>query len=109
MIVVKDIYKRFGDVEVLKGISTSFEEGKTSLIIGQSGAGKTVFLKSLLGLHVPEEGSIEYNGKINTQMDLDQKREFRQDLGMVFQEITVRIIRRYAKKSSYCKINSNET
>ena len=85
MIVVKDIHKRFGEVEVLKGISTTFEEGKTSLIIGQSGAGKTVFLKSLLGLHTPEEGIIEYNGIVNTSMDIDEKREFRQDLGMVFQ------------------------
>jgi len=85
MIVVNDIHKSFGDVEVLKGISVQFEEGKTSLIIGQSGAGKTVFLKSLLGLHTPEEGTIAYNDKINTEMDMDQKREFRQDLGMVFQ------------------------
>lgn len=85
MIVVNDIHKRFGDVEVLKGISTSFEKGKTSLIIGQSGAGKTVFLKSLLGLHTPEEGTIIYDGKVNAEMDMDDKREFRQDLGMVFQ------------------------
>ena len=69
----------------LKGISTSFEEGKTSLIIGQSGAGKTVFLKSLLGLHEPEKGTIVYNGKINTEMSIDEKRDFRQELGMVFQ------------------------
>ena len=85
MIVVNDIHKSFGEVEVLKGISAEFEEGKTSLIIGQSGAGKTVFLKSLLGLHTPEKGTIAYNGKINTEMDIDEKREFRQDLGMVFQ------------------------
>ena len=85
MIVVNDIHKRFGEVEVLKGISTSFEKGKTSLIIGQSGAGKTVFLKSLLGLHVPEEGTISYDGKVNSEMTMDDKREFRQDLGMVFQ------------------------
>jgi len=74
MIVVNDIHKSFGEVEVLKGISAEFEEGKTSLIIGQSGAGKTVFLKSLLGLHTPEEGTIAYNGKINTEMNIDEKR-----------------------------------
>jgi len=85
MIVVNDIHKRFGDVEVLKGISTTFEEGKTSLIIGQSGAGKTVFLKSLLGLHTPEEGTISYNGIVNKEMTEDDRRDFRQDLGMVFQ------------------------
>ena len=85
MIEVKDIHKSFGEVKVLKGISTSFEEGKTSLIIGQSGAGKTVFLKSLLGLHIPEQGSIVYNGKANTEMSKDERRAFSQELGMVFQ------------------------
>ncbi|CAL2093474.1 ABC transporter ATP-binding protein [Tenacibaculum sp. 190524A05c] len=85
MIEVNDIHKSFGDTNVLKGISTSFEEGKTSLIIGQSGAGKTVFLKSLLGLHTPEEGTITYNGKVNTEMTIEEKRDFRQELGMVFQ------------------------
>ena len=85
MIKVNDIHKRFGEAEVLKGISTSFEPGKTNLIIGQSGAGKTVFLKSLLGLHTPEEGTIIYNGQINTEMTIEDKRDFRQELGMVFQ------------------------
>lgn len=85
MIEVKNIHKRFGETEVLKGISTSFEPGKTNLIIGQSGAGKTVFLKSLLGLHTPEEGSIIYNGQVNTEMSIEDKRNFRQELGMVFQ------------------------
>ena len=85
MIVVNDIHKSFGEVEVLKGISTTFETGETSLIIGQSGAGKTVFLKSLLGLHTPEEGTIDYDGKVNTIMDIDEKREFRKEIGMVFQ------------------------
>ncbi|MFD0993073.1 ABC transporter ATP-binding protein [Tenacibaculum geojense] len=85
MINVNDIHKGFGDVTVLKGISTSFEAGKTSLIIGSSGAGKTVFLKSLLGLHTPEKGTIVYNGKINTEMSIEDKREFRKELGMVFQ------------------------
>ncbi len=85
MIEVNDIHKSFGETKVLKGISTSFEPGKTSLIIGQSGAGKTVFLKSLLGLHLPEEGSISYNGQINTEMSIEDKREFRKELGMVFQ------------------------
>ena len=52
MIEVKDLHKSFGDAHILKGISTSFENGKTSLVIGQSGSGKTVFLKCLLGLFV---------------------------------------------------------
>ncbi|WP_442265526.1 ABC transporter ATP-binding protein [Tenacibaculum sp. ZS6-P6] len=85
MIKVNDIHKSFGEAEVLKGISTSFEPGMTNLIIGQSGAGKTVFLKSLLGLHVPEKGTIVYNGQVNTEMTIDDKREFRKELGMVFQ------------------------
>ncbi|WP_299675319.1 ABC transporter ATP-binding protein [uncultured Tenacibaculum sp.] len=85
MIKVNDIHKSFGEAKVLKGISTSFEPGMTNLIIGQSGAGKTVFLKSLLGLHTPEKGTIVYNGQINTEMTIDDKREFRKELGMVFQ------------------------
>ena len=67
MIEVKDLRKGFGDVEVLKGITASFYPGQTSLIIGQSGAGKTVFLKSLIGLHQPESGTISFDGRINTK------------------------------------------
>lgn len=85
MIEVKNLKKGFNDVAVLKGISTSFEAGKTSLIIGQSGSGKTVFLKSLIGLHTPEEGYISFDGKINTQFTKEEKRQWRQEIGMVFQ------------------------
>ena len=85
MIEIKKIHKGFNGVEVLKGITTTFDPGETSLIIGQSGSGKTVFLKSLIGLHSPESGTIVYNGRINTEMTIDEKREFRQELGMVFQ------------------------
>ena len=85
MIEVKDLRKGFGDVEVLKGISTSFHAGKTNLIIGQSGAGKTVFLKSLIGLHSPESGSISFDGKVNTEFTTEQKMQWRQEIGMVFQ------------------------
>jgi len=85
MIVVKDLHKGFGDVKVLKGISTSFEPGKTSLIIGQSGSGKTVFLKSLIGLHTPEKGTISFDGRINTKFTTEEKRQWRQEIGMVFQ------------------------
>jgi phospholipid/cholesterol/gamma-HCH transport system ATP-binding protein len=85
MIDVKDLHKGFGDVKVLKGISTKFHPGKTSLIIGQSGSGKTVFLKSLIGLHTPEEGTISFDGRINTQFTIEEKRQWRQEIGMVFQ------------------------
>jgi phospholipid/cholesterol/gamma-HCH transport system ATP-binding protein len=85
MIEVKNLQKGFGGIQVLKGVSTSFHPGKTSLIIGQSGAGKTVFLKSLIGLHTPEKGTISFDGRINTKFSVKEKRQWRQEIGMVFQ------------------------
>ena len=85
MIIVDKLYKGFNGIQVLKGISTTFKPGKTSLIIGQSGSGKTVFLKSLIGLHSPESGTISFNGGINTEFTTEQKRQWRQEIGMVFQ------------------------
>ncbi len=85
MIAVKNVEKSFGDAKVLKGISTTFETGKTNLIIGQSGSGKTVLLKSLLGIHTPDLGTISYDGRIYSQMNDDEKRELRTEIGMVFQ------------------------
>ncbi len=85
MIEVKNLHKSFGDSLVLKGISTTFEKGKTNLIIGQSGSGKTVFMKCLLGLLEPEEGTIAYEGKIYSDLSGDEKRDLRQEMGMVFQ------------------------
>ncbi|WP_370099750.1 ABC transporter ATP-binding protein [Xanthomarina gelatinilytica] len=85
MIEVNNVHKSFGDAHILKGISTTFEKGKTSLVIGQSGSGKTVFLKCLLGLFQPEEGSISYDGKIYSELDADEKRNLRSEMGMVFQ------------------------
>lgn len=85
MIVVDNLHKSFGDAHILKGISTSFEKGKTNLIIGQSGSGKTVFLKCLLGLFEPEEGTISYNGQIYSELSRDHRRNLRAEMGMVFQ------------------------
>ncbi|WP_298765508.1 ATP-binding cassette domain-containing protein [uncultured Polaribacter sp.] len=85
MIEVKDLHKGFGNVEVLKGINTKFYPGKTNLIIGQSGSGKTVFLKSLVGLHTPEKGTITFDGRINTKFTEEEKQQWRQEIGMVFQ------------------------
>lgn len=85
MIEVKNLHKGFSGVEILKGISTTFEAGKTNLIIGQSGSGKTVFLKSLIGLHTPEKGTIEFDGRVNIDMGTDERRQLRQEIGMVFQ------------------------
>ena len=85
MIEVRDIHKSFGDAHILKGVTTTFEKGKTNLIIGQSGSGKTVFLKCLLGLFIPEEGDIVYDGKLYADLSDNEKRDLRQEMGMVFQ------------------------
>jgi phospholipid/cholesterol/gamma-HCH transport system ATP-binding protein len=85
MIEVNNIHKSFGDSHVLKGISTTFEKGKTNLIIGQSGSGKTVFIKCLLGLFTPEQGTISYNGRIYSELEPSEQRDLRQEMGMVFQ------------------------
>ncbi|WP_417358192.1 ABC transporter ATP-binding protein [Flavobacterium sp.] len=85
MIEIKDIEKSFGDTKVLKGISTTFETGKTNLIIGRSGSGKTVMLKTLLGIHTPDTGSISFDGRIYSKLTRDEKRSLRTEIGMVFQ------------------------
>lgn len=85
MIEVNNIHKSFGDSEILKGISTTFEKGKTNLVIGQSGSGKTVFLKTLLGLFTPDHGSIIYDGTDYSDLTSDEKSDLRSKMGMVFQ------------------------
>jgi phospholipid/cholesterol/gamma-HCH transport system ATP-binding protein len=85
MIKVKNLHKSFSGEEILKGIDTEFYQGKTNLIIGQSGAGKTVFLKCLLGLFEPTEGFIEYDGQAYSTLDDEEQRDLRQKMGMVFQ------------------------
>jgi len=85
MIEVKNLNKSFGDAHILKGIDAVFHEGKTNLIIGQSGSGKSVFIKCLLGLYNYEKGSIEYNGEIFANLTEDKKRDMRAKIGMVFQ------------------------
>lgn len=85
MIEVQNLEKTFGTQKVLKGVSTVFEAGKTSLVIGQSGSGKTVFLKSLLGIHTPESGTISFDGRIYSKMSKDEKQDLRTEIGMVFQ------------------------
>ena len=85
MIEVKNIVKKFGEQTVLKGVSTRFEAGMTNLIIGQSGSGKTVFLKSLLGIHTPDSGTISFDGRIYSELSNDERRELRTEIGMVFQ------------------------
>lgn len=85
MIRAAGIRKSFGEQEVLKGIDFTFEAGKTNLIIGRSGAGKTVLLKILVGLFPPTEGGVWYDDKNLLALDRKQVRELRNDVGMLFQ------------------------
>ena len=85
MIHVENITKSFDKTEVLRGISAIFEKGKTNLIIGQSGSGKTVFLKSLLGLFDTDMGSIRFENKVLNDMTDKERAILRQEMGMVFQ------------------------
>ncbi|WP_103327620.1 ABC transporter ATP-binding protein [Bacteroidetes bacterium endosymbiont of Geopemphigus sp.] len=85
MIKVCDLKKSFQDIEILKGISIDLEEGKTNLIIGQSGSGKTVFVKCLLGLLIPDFGQIFYKGIDSNAMNLEERRKLRAKIGVVFQ------------------------
>jgi phospholipid/cholesterol/gamma-HCH transport system ATP-binding protein len=85
MIEVKDIYKSFGDNEVLKGITATFKPGVTSLIIGGSGSGKTTLMKNMVGLHEPNSGTVTYNDRDFTSMDMQERIEIRKEIGMLFQ------------------------
>ncbi len=85
MITVKNLYKSFDSNEVLKDISTVFEKGKTNLIIGRSGSGKTVLLKSILGLYDIDGGEIWYDERNFTETEQKLRKKMRQEIGMVFQ------------------------
>ena len=85
MIEAKDISKWFDGQQVLYNISATFDSGKTNLIIGQSGSGKTVFMKCLIGLLTPEKGEILYDGRRFRSLDTTQKRQLRSEIGMLFQ------------------------
>ena len=85
MIRTADLYKSFGENEVLKGITTEFYPGKTNLIIGRSGAGKTVLLKLLVGLFEPTAGQVFYDDIDFFDLDQKAKTEIRMKVGMLFQ------------------------
>lgn len=85
MIEVKKVNKLFGERHVLKDIDFTFETGKCNLIIGQSGSGKTVLMKCLVGLFTPESGEILYDGRPFTKGSTLEKKKIRQEIGMVFQ------------------------
>lgn len=85
MIEIKHIYKSFDGRDVLKDINGKFENGKTNLIIGQSGSGKTVLMKCIVGLLSPEKGELLYDGRDFLAMGKREKKLLRREMGMIFQ------------------------
>ena len=85
MIKCENIFKSFDGRTILEDISVEFESGKTNLIIGRSGSGKTVLLKTLVGLHEPDSGSIFYDEKNYTALSFAERKDVRRELGMIFQ------------------------
>jgi phospholipid/cholesterol/gamma-HCH transport system ATP-binding protein len=85
MIEIFDIYKSFGDNQVLKGISATFEPGKISLIIGGSGSGKSTLLKCMVGLHKPDSGRVLYDSQEFTRLSFEDRIPIRKEIGMLFQ------------------------
>lgn len=85
MIEIANLYKSFGDKEVLKNITFTFEEGKSNLIIGQSGSGKTVLMKCIVGLLEPTSGEILYDGVDFLTINKRSKKQLREKMGMIFQ------------------------
>lgn len=85
MIEVRNLYKSFEDKTILNAINATFESGKTNLIIGQSGSGKTVLMKCIVGLLTPEKGEVLYNNRNFPTMGKREKKELRREMGMIFQ------------------------
>ncbi len=85
MIRIENIVKDFAENRVLNGITAEFETGKTNLIIGRSGSGKTVLMKSLVGLHQPDEGCVYYDDTPFSRLKGSELREMRKQMGMIFQ------------------------
>jgi len=85
MIELKNIKKSFGENVVIDGVSAVMQTGKCNLIIGTSGSGKTVLMKCMVGLFEPDEGEISYGGKNFTEMNEEERKELRQQIGMLFQ------------------------
>ncbi len=85
MIIVKNVTKRFSGNTVLENVSVTFEKGKTNLIIGESGSGKTVLLKSIVGLHEIDEGEIWFDDRLYNTLSFKDKKAIRKEIGMLFQ------------------------
>ncbi len=100
MIEVKNLHKSFEKQKILNNISTHFEKGKTSLIIGKSGSGKTVMLKSLVGLHSIDRGEVIFDHRIYSRLNTNEKQQFRLEMGMVFQGCAL---------FDFCNIEENVT
>lgn len=85
MIEIRNLHKSFGDKEVLRGITSRFDSGKTNLIIGQSGSGKTVLIKNIVGLFEPTQGDVLYDGRSFMSMTKRERALLRREMGMIFQ------------------------
>lgn len=85
MIEVKDLYKSFGDREVLKDINAAFKPGRTNLLIGASGSGKTTLTKCIVGLHPVTKGQVIFDGEVFSEMAFRAKKKIRQEIGFLFQ------------------------
>jgi phospholipid/cholesterol/gamma-HCH transport system ATP-binding protein len=85
MIRIENIVKTFSGVKILHEVSAEFYAGKTNLIIGQSGSGKTVLLKCIVGLHHPDQGNVFYGDRNYSKANFNVKKEIRKEIGMVFQ------------------------
>src|SRR4051812_15442300 len=85
MIEVKNLRKSFGDKTILNDVNLVMETGKCNLIIGASGSGKTVLLKCIVGLFTPDQGKVVYDGKNMIEVSIEEKKELRQQIGMLFQ------------------------
>lgn len=85
MIEVKNLSKSFGDLHVLDDISYAFEDDKVNLIIGQSGSGKSVLTKCMVGLHKPDEGEVLFDGRSMAELSHNERTEVRKEIGMLFQ------------------------
>lgn len=114
MIEIKNVSKSFDGIHILKNINTMFMPGECNLIIGQSGSGKTVLMKTIVGLHKPDVGDVLFDNRVFTQMSTKQQVGVRKDMGMVFQggalfdsmsiEENVMFPIRMFKRESYAKM-----
>ena len=110
MIEVKSLYKSFEGKDVLVDINAIFDNGKTNLIIGQSGSGKTVLMKCIVGLLIPEKGEILYDGRNFLSMNKKEKKTLRREMGMIFQSAASgRNQWWYAKACCHCTCHRTES